>query len=36
MHSVLVFRPVHIIVDELQQKEGRSGTAFILFSAFDR
>src|SRR5215831_3339755 len=35
MHSVLVIRPVHIIADELQQKEGRSGTVFILLLPFD-
>ena len=33
MHSVLAIRPGHIIADELHQKEGRSGTVFILISA---
>ncbi len=35
MHTVLVIRPAHIIADEFQQKEGRSGTVFILFLPFD-
>ena len=36
MPSIIVMRPVHIIADELQQKEGRSGTVFILLLPFDR
>jgi len=36
MHSVLVIQPVHIVADELQPKEGRSGTVFILPLPFDR
>jgi hypothetical protein len=36
LHSVLVIRPIHIVTDELHQKEGRSGAVFTRFLPFDR